>query len=53
MAHAIMATFAIKIIDGGRFMAGLIHTVGMSWVAAISGYASQMAIKSLLGLGGI
>ncbi|ADC65614.1 Type II secretion system F domain protein [Ferroglobus placidus DSM 10642] len=53
IAHAVMATFAIKIMDGGRFMAGLIHTVGMSWVAALSGYVSQMAIKSLLGMGGI
>ncbi len=50
LSHAILSTFAIKIMDGGRFMAGLVHTVGMTWVAALSGYVSQMAIKSLLGI---
>jgi len=53
LLHAILSTFAIKIMDGGRFMAGLVHTVGMMWVAAISGYISQLAITSLLNIGGI
>ncbi len=48
LTHAILSTFAIKIIDGGRAIAGLIHTVGMMWVAAVSGYISQLAISSLL-----
>ncbi len=53
LLHAILSTFAIKIMDGGRIMAGLVHTVGMMWVAAISGYVSQLAITSLLNIGGI
>ncbi len=53
LLHAILSTFAIKIMDGGRIMAGLVHTVGMMWVAAISGYVSQLAITSLLKIGGI
>ncbi len=46
--HAIVASIIVKIVDGGRWMSGLIHTVGMLWVAAISGYLSQIAITSLL-----
>ncbi len=46
--HAIVASIIVKIVDGGRWMSGLIHTVGMLWVAAISGYLSQIAITNLL-----
>lgn len=53
LMHAILSTLAIKIMDGGRMMAGLIHTVGLMWVAALSGYLSQLAISSLLNVGGI
>lgn len=53
LTHAILSTFAIKIMDGGRVMAGLIHTVGMMWVAGISGYVTQIAITSLLKFGGV
>ncbi len=49
LIHAILSTFAIKIMDGGKIFAGLIHTVGMTWLAALSGYVSQLAISNLLG----
>jgi flagellar protein FlaJ len=46
--HAILSSISIKIMDGGRFMSGLVHMVGMTWFAAISGYLSQKVITSLL-----
>lgn len=49
--HSVISTFAIKTMDGGRVISGLIHTVGMMWVAAFSGHISQLAIKHFLGLG--
>jgi len=49
--HAIISSFAIKIMDGGKLISGLVHTVGMTWFAAIAGYASQKIISSLLGMG--
>ncbi len=48
MFHAIVSSIAIKIMDGGKTFAGLVHTVGMTWLAAISGYVSQIVIMNLL-----
>ncbi len=48
--HAIIASIAIKMVDGGRWMSGFMHLVGMIWLAAISGYVSQLVITHLLGL---
>jgi len=48
--HAAMASIAIKIIDGGRWMSGFIHFVGMTWFATIVGYVSQVVIMYLLGI---
>jgi len=47
--HAIMSAIAIKMIDGGRWMSGFVHLVGMIWTAAIAGYVSQIAIHYLMG----
>ncbi len=49
--HAILSSISIKIMDGGRFMSGLVHMVGMTWFAAVSGYLSQKVITSLLQIG--
>lgn len=49
--HAILSSISIKIMDGGRFMSGLVHMVGMTWFAAISGFLSQKVITSLLQIG--
>ena len=48
MFHAVIASIIVKIVDGGRWMSGLVHMVGMLWVAAISGYLSHMVISYLL-----
>ena len=48
--HAIIASIAIKMVDGGRWMSGFMHLVGMIWLAAISGYVSQLVIMHLLGI---
>ncbi len=48
MFHAIIASIIVKIVDGGRWMSGLVHMVGMLWLAAVSGYVSQMVISHLL-----
>ncbi len=48
--HAIIASIAIKMIDGGRWMSGFVHLVGMMWLAAVSGYISQLVIMHLLGI---
>ncbi len=48
--HAIIASIAIKMVDGGRWMSGFVHLVGMIWLAAISGYVSQLVIMHLLGI---
>ncbi len=53
LIHAVLSTVAIKIMDGGKVIAGLVHTVGMMWVAAISAYVSQTTITSLLNIGGV
>ena len=53
LIHAVLSTIAIKVMDGGRITAGLIHMVGMMWVAAIAGYVSQVTITSLLSAGGV
>ena len=47
--HAIVSSIAIKLIDGGRWMSGFLHLVGMIWTAAIAGYVSQMTISFLMG----
>ncbi len=47
--HAIMSAVAIKMIDGGRWMSGFVHLVGMIWTAAVAGYVSQIAIHYLMG----
>jgi len=47
--HAIVSAVAIKMIDGGRWMSGFLHLVGMIWTAAITGYISQIAITFLMG----
>ena len=52
LVHAILSTLAIKIMDGGRFTSGLVHMVGMMWVAALSGFISKTVITSLLSVGG-
>ena len=52
LVHAILSTLAIKIMDGGRFTSGLVHMVGMMWVAAFSGFISKTVITSLLSVGG-
>ena len=49
--HSILSSISIKIMDGGRFMSGLVHMVGMTWFAAISGFLSQSVITSLLRIG--
>ena len=46
--HAILSSISIKIMDGGRFMSGLVHMVGMTWFATISGFLSEKVITSLL-----
>ena len=48
--HAIIASIIVKIVDGGRWMSGLVHMVGMLWVAAISGYISQTLISHMLSI---
>ncbi len=53
LIHAALSTIAIKVMDGGRITAGLVHMVGMMWVAAIAGYVSQITITSLLSTGGV
>jgi len=50
MFHAVISSIIVKIVDGGRWMSGLVHMVGMLWLAAISGYVSQMVISQLLAL---
>ncbi len=47
--HSIIAAIAIKIIDGGRWMSGFLHLVGMIWTAAVAGYVSQVTISFLMG----
>ncbi len=47
MLHAVIASIIVKIVDGGRWMSGLVHTVGMLWVAAVSGYVSKMLISHI------
>ena len=47
--HSIIAAIAIKLVDGGRWMSGFVHLVGMIWTAAVSGYVSQLAILYLMG----
>ncbi len=48
--HAVIASIAIKLVDGGRWMSGFMHLVGMIWLAAISGHVSQLVITHLLGI---
>ncbi|RLI75242.1 hypothetical protein DRO97_03800 [Archaeoglobales archaeon] len=48
--HAVLSSISLKLIDGGRFMGGLVHTVGMIWLAAISGFASQQVITNLISI---
>ena len=48
--HAVIASIAIKLVDGGRWMSGFMHLVGMIWFAAISGHVSQLVITHLLGI---
>ncbi len=47
--HAIIAAIAIKLVDGGRWMSGFVHLVGMIWTAAVTGYISQLTILYLMG----
>jgi flagellar protein FlaJ len=46
--HAAVSSFAIKIMDGGRYIAGLPHFVGMVWLSAIAGFVSKKLITDLL-----
>lgn len=50
MFHAVISSIIVKIVDGGRWMSGLVHMVGMLWLAAVSGYVSQIVISQLLAL---
>jgi flagellar protein FlaJ len=48
LIHSAVSSLAIKIMDGGRFIAGLPHFVGMVWFAAAAGYVSKKLITDLL-----
>ncbi len=50
LIHAIVSSFSIKVMDGGRFMSSLVHLVGMVWVAAIAGYVSHTVMINMLGV---
>ncbi len=47
--HSVIAAIAIKMIDGGRWMSGFLHLVGMIWTAAVTGYISELTIHFLMG----
>ena len=49
-AHALISSFAIKIADGGRWISGMTHFVGMLWASAWTGYASELVMKYLLNI---
>jgi len=49
-AHALISSFAIKIADGGRWVSGMVHFVGMLWASAGMGYASELVMKYLLNI---
>jgi len=48
LIHSAVSSFAIKIMDGGRYIAGLPHFVGMVWLAAVAGFISKKLITDLL-----
>ncbi|RLI76868.1 hypothetical protein DRP04_12180 [Archaeoglobales archaeon] len=50
LLHSVLSSISIRLMDGGRLMSGLVHTVGMTWFAALSGYISQRAILGLLNI---
>jgi flagellar protein FlaJ len=48
IVHSAISSLAIKVMDGGRFIAGLTHFVGMTWFAAVAGFVSKKIIADLL-----
>ncbi|WP_324736308.1 archaellar assembly protein FlaJ [Thermococcus sp. SY098] len=53
LLHAFLSSFSIKLADGGHLGISIYHFVILTWIAALSMYIGELAMKKMMTFAGI